>query len=315
MPVAFLREEGKDRAIAIAREDSVKIAFIGFGEAARAFVTSLAANGIEFSAFDILTESGNDSGVRDAGEKLGVTVCRSPGEAVAGADWIISAVTAADSLDAGRSVARVIGPRQVFIDINSVSSGRKQETAALVGANGVACVDMAVMAPVHPRGHRTPVLIAGPACVMVSEKLDELGFDFTIVGDEIGAATSIKMIRSLFVKGLEAVTVQTLLAAQAAGRFDEVFASLSGSFPHFGWPKFPSYQFERVATHGVRRAAEMRESAVSMAELGFPAGRALADAIADVQQSVGELGPPPVASGDIVAIAASLARAILARNE
>src|SRR5690606_9263014 len=127
-----------------------------------------------------------------------------------------------------------------------------------VAKRGAAYLDMAVMAPVHPRGHRTPVLIAGPQAVELGHRLGLMGFDLKIAGEETGAATTIKMLRSMFVKGLEAITVQTLLAARAAGRLDEVYASLSTSFPGLGWPAFPKYLVERVTTHGVRRAAEMR---------------------------------------------------------
>jgi 3-hydroxyisobutyrate dehydrogenase-like beta-hydroxyacid dehydrogenase len=269
----------------------MKIAFIGFGEAARAFASTLReAGGVTFAAFDILTPQGRDKAVREAADKLGVTVAANPVEAVDGADWVFSAVTAADSLDAGHSVAKLLKPGQVFIDINSVSGGRKVETAAAVTAGGAVYLDMAVMAPVHPKGHRTPVLIAGPQVVELGHRLGLMGFDFQVVGEEIGAATTIKMLRSMFVKGLEAVTVQTLLAARAAGRFDEIYASLSTSFPGLGWPGFPKYLVERVTRHGVRRAAEMRESAVTMAELGFPAGHAMANAVADLQQEVGALG-------------------------
>lgn len=268
----------------------MKIAFIGFGEAARAFAATLSeAGGVTFSAFDILTAQGRDKSVREAAATLGVQVCGSPAEAADGADWVFSAVTAADSLDAGQSVAKLLKPGQAFIDINSVSGGRKQETAAVVTAGGAAYLDMAVMAPVHPKGHRTPVLIAGPQVVGLGHRLGLMGFDLQVVGEEIGAATTIKMLRSMFVKGLEAVTVQTLLAARAAGRFDEIYASLSTSFPGLGWPDFPKYLVERVTRHGVRRAAEMRESAVTMAELGFPAGHAMANAVADLQQEVGAL--------------------------
>lgn len=292
----------------------MRIAFIGFGEAARSFVGSLRdRDDLDFSAFDILTPRGGDDDVRAAARGLGVTVHADPASAIAGANWIISAVTAADSLDAGRSVARAIGAGQVFIDINSVSAGRKQETARLVSGGGAAYVDMAVMAPVHPRGHRTPVLIAGGDCAAIAPQLTELGFDFAIVGADVGAATSIKMLRSLFVKGMEAVAVQTLLAARAAGRFDEVYQSLSASFPQLGWPDFPLYQLDRVARHGVRRAAEMRESAATLSELGFDAGAALATAIADVQHAVGSLRFRPTTDADPASAYAALAESTKAR--
>src|SRR5690606_28759791 len=128
------------------RGPCMKIAFIGFGEAARAFTASLREqSGLSFSTFDILTARGADAGVRRAESELEVTVAPSPAEAVSGADWLFSAVTAADSLDAARSVAGSLSAAQTYIDINSVSAGRKAEAARIVGSGGAAYVDMAVM--------------------------------------------------------------------------------------------------------------------------------------------------------------------------
>lgn len=270
----------------------MRIAFIGFGEAARAFAETLRREdaSLVLSAYDILTVRGADADVRAAAARLGVSVANDPETAVRNADWVVSAVTAADVLDAARSAAGALAPGQLYVDINSVSAGRKAEAAGIVHATGADYLDMAVMAPVHPKGHRTPVLVAGPAARDAAASLDRLGFDHAHAGDAVGDATTVKMLRSLFVKGMEAVTVQTLLAARQAGRFDDVYASLSRSFAALGWPKFPLYQLERVATHGVRRAAEMRESARTQAELGFAAGADLANAIADIQHAIGELG-------------------------
>lgn len=280
----------------------MRIAFIGFGEAARAFAQTLRTHEtLSFCAYDRLQGSNTtlEAELRAAANECGVPIAASAAEAVRDADLIFSAVTASDSLDAARSVAGTLCGGQVFIDINSVSAGRKRETAALIAGTGAAYVDMAVMAPVHPRGHKTLVLVAGPACRAVAPHLSALDFDFSIVGAEIGAATSIKMLRSLFVKGMEALTVQTLLAARAAGRFDEVYRSLSASFPQLGWPDYPVYQLERVARHGVRRSAEMRESAATLDELGFAPGRDLATAIADFQAQIGDLHHDIDKNGDV----------------
>jgi hypothetical protein len=144
---------------------------------------------------------------------------------------------------------------------------------------------MAVMAPVHPRGHRTPVLIAGPT-VGIADRLPA-GFDFDIVGEEAGAATAIKMVRSLFVKGLEAITVETVLAASASGCLDRVLASLSGSYPGLKWPDIAEYNAERMLKHGKRRAAEMRESGATLDALGLDGD--LARAIAALHDRMGAL--------------------------
>ncbi len=207
------------------------------------------------------------------------------------ADWIVSAVTADQSLAALRALRPHLRPGQLLIDINSVSPERKRDSAALVEAAGAGYLDMAVMAPVDPRGHRTPVLVAGAAAEAAAPELRRLGFEFRVVSEAVGAATAIKMVRSLFVKGLEAITVETLLAAEASGCLDEILASLAASFPGLGWPGHAVYQFERTLRHGARRAAEMAESAATLRSLGLRGG--LADEIAAVQAEMGAVGPVP----------------------
>ncbi len=265
----------------------MRIAFIGFGEAAHAFRASLAAADptLAFTCYDALfgTE-GMDGPTARAARDAGVLPAPSPAEAVAGADWVIAAVTASSSLEAAASVAEALGQGQVFLDINSVSPARKQATAALMPA-GVAYVDTAVMAPVHPHGHRAPVLLAGELAPGLVDELTRLGFRFEVIGPQVGSAAAIKLARSVFVKGLEAITIEALMAAEAAGCLDTVARSLAGSYAGLGWPGFAAYQFERAMTHGQRRAAEMREGGAMLDELGLDGG--LARAVAAVHERTG----------------------------
>ena len=217
----------------------------------------------------------------------GVEIALSAGQAVSKADWVFSAVTADQSLQATEFVSPHLVAGQVLFDINSVSPQRKRGSAVLLRATGANYVDMAVMAPVHPRGHCTPVLVAGSIEKALMDGLRNLAFDFEVVGPEAGAATAIKMVRSLFVKGLEAITVETLLAAEASGCLDYIVKSLSGSYPGLGFPDFAEYHFERTTKHGKRRAAEMRESAATLDDLGLY-GK-LAKAIAEVHERMGGL--------------------------
>ncbi len=273
----------------------MKIAFIGFGEAGRAFADSLSARagaGV-VAAFDLR----RDAEMRAAAAARGARLCEQVGEAVADADWIFSAVTADQSLAAAEAAAPHLRQGQTLVDINSVSPGRKRDTAALLARTAAGYLDMAVMAPVHPRGHATPTLVAGDAAAAMSADLAALGFSFEVVGPEPGAATAIKMVRSLFVKGLEAITVETLLAAAASGCYERVTASLAASFPGLGWPQNAVYNFERTMKHGARRAAEMRESAATLDALGLTGG--LAAEIARVQDAMGALALDDLPQGEL----------------
>ena len=284
----------------------MRIAFIGFGEAGRAFADTLRAEGNHaLSAFD----RKDAPEMAEAMAARGVRQGAGPRAAVEGADWIISAVTADQSLEAAEAAAPHLAPGQVFFDINSVSPDRKRATAAVVEGGGARYVDMAVMAPVHPRGHATPVLIAGGAAEELAPALAEAGFALDVVGPGPGEATAVKMVRSLFVKGLEAITVEALLAASASGCFERVLQSLTKSYPGLGWPDNAHYNFERTLKHGARRSAEMRESAATLDALGL--NGALAAEVAAVQDRMGALALDDLPEGGLEDAIAAVLRARL----
>jgi 3-hydroxyisobutyrate dehydrogenase-like beta-hydroxyacid dehydrogenase len=260
----------------------VKIGFLGYGEAARAFHDGLARAAL---AHDILLDR-DDGAMRETMKRHGASPVSLAG--LADADWVFSAVTADQSLLAVQALLPYLRQGQVLIDINSVSPDRKRETAAAVEAAGARYLDMAVMAPVDIKKHATPVLLAGEPAQELLPQLLALGFSASLAGTEPGAATAIKMVRSLFVKGLEAITVEALLAARASGCFDEIYTSLATSYPGLDWDRFAGYQFERTTRHGKRRAAEMRESGATLDALGLHG--ALAREIAEVQEAMGTVG-------------------------
>jgi 3-hydroxyisobutyrate dehydrogenase-like beta-hydroxyacid dehydrogenase len=270
------------------RRNTPRLCFIGFGEAGQAIAAGLRESGAEtISAWDILFPETAGEKLRHAASEIGARLANSARDAVRDADIVVSAVTAASSLEAARSVKPHLGSNPYYLDINSVSPGRKQETAKLL--EGTArYVDVAVMAPIHPALHRTPMLLAGPHAEAIAPTLAELGMMASLAGLETGAAAAIKMVRSVMVKGMEALTYECFVAAARAGVKDAVVASLSKSFPSFDWDKAIAYNLERMANHGARRAAEMEEVADTLRELGVEPHMALATVAR--QRKMGELG-------------------------
>lgn len=268
-----------------------KIAFVGFGEAAGAFVSGWAGDGLpDVSAFDIKTESA-DAAVRDAKlsdyETAGIVGCPNIDEALADADVVVSVVTADQALAAAKAAAAVIRPRAFYLDCNSCSPGTKREAAVVIDGAGGRYVDVAVMAPVYPKMHKTPLLISGPHADDALSFFDAMDMDAQVTSDAVGASSSIKMIRSVMIKGMEALTLECMLAARKAGIEDVVLDSLEQSYPGFGWRDKAAYNMERVMSHGIRRASEMRAVAETVRELGFSGD--MAAATAAWQQTVGEL--------------------------
>jgi 3-hydroxyisobutyrate dehydrogenase-like beta-hydroxyacid dehydrogenase len=244
------------------------IAFIGFGEAGQAIAAGLRETGVDrIAAWDILFPQSAGDRLRQAGEAIGVRCAPSAAAAVRGAAMIVSAVTAASSVAAAQSVASHLAGAPYFLDINSVSPGRKQATAKLLG-DAARYVDVAVLAPIHPARHRTPMLLAGPHAQAVAPVLAALDMRVSVAGAETGAAAAIKMVRSVMIKGIEALTLECFLAAARAGVIDEVAASMQNNYPGLDWAKIVPYNLERMASHGERRAPKWRRSPIRCASSG-----------------------------------------------
>jgi len=270
------------------RRNTPRVSFIGFGEAGQAIALGLRETGIErIAAWDILFPEPAGARLKAAGESMGVRLANSAADAVAETDMILSAVTASSSLEAARSVAPHLKGAPYYLDINSVSPGRKQETAKLLGERA-RYVDVAVIAPIHPLRHKTPLLISGPHAQAIAPLLDELEMKLSVVGADTGQAAAIKMIRSVMIKGIEALTLECFLAASRAGVMEEVTASMKNNYPSLDWVKIAEYNLERMASHGERRAAEMEESALTLRELGLDP--LMVDSTVKRQREMGALG-------------------------
>ncbi|MGB6661040.1 MAG: DUF1932 domain-containing protein [Xanthobacteraceae bacterium] len=265
------------------------LCFIGFGEAGQAIAAGLRDAGTveKIAAWDLLFPQAEGGKLKAAADTIGVRCASSAADAVRDADMIISAVTAASSVDAADSAKARLAGKPFFLDINSVSPGRKQDTAKLL-ADTARYVDVAVLAPIYPARHQTPMLLAGPHAEAIAPALAALGMRANIAGPETGAAAAIKMVRSVMIKGIEALTMECFVAAARAGVIDEVAASMKNNYPGLDWAKVVPYNLERMASHGERRAAEMEEVADTLRELGVEP--LMATATVKRQREMGQIG-------------------------
>jgi 3-hydroxyisobutyrate dehydrogenase-like beta-hydroxyacid dehydrogenase len=247
-----------------------RIAFIGFGEAGQTIGRGLLAQGAQLCAYDILFDDpANEGRLKRISESQRIAPSENHVDAVKDADLVFLAVTASSSLAAARSCLPGLRKGQLFLDINSVSPQRKIETAALVAPTGAAYVDVAVMAPVAPYDHKVPCLIGGPGAEALLPRALALGMKMEYVSAEVGQASAIKMFRSIMIKGLEALVLESMLAASEYKVEERVLASLKETFPSLDWEKLSGYMIERIVSHGKRRAAEMREVAATLEGIGL----------------------------------------------
>ena len=240
-----------------------KTALIGFGEAGSTFARA-GGWGQAGSAFDIAPQR------RAVMEECGIAPAASAEEALKGAEVVLSLVTADAALKVAQDYAPFLALGAIWCDMNSVAPDTKRAAAQAVEAAGARYVDVAVMAPVNPAALHVPLLLSGADAQETEVKLYELGFENArIAGQDVGRASSIKMIRSVMVKGLEALSSECAAAADEAGVFEEVMASLDASEKSLPWAERIAYNRERMATHGERRAAEMEEAAKTLLDLGI----------------------------------------------
>lgn len=238
---------------------SQSLALIGFGEAGESFARAGGWSG--FGAWDVLEPR------REVARGCGALAddCES---VIADAAIVLSLVTADAALGAARDYAAHLRPGALWLDMNSVAPGTKRDAAQAVEAAGAHYVDVAVMAPVGKK-LAVPLLLSGPQADRAAEALAALGFtNVRCVGSDIGRASAIKMIRSVMVKGMEALSRECADAAIAAGVLEDVTASLDASEKAAPWAERFAYNRERMDSHGLRRAAEMEEVCATLSGLG-----------------------------------------------
>ena len=239
------------------------LALIGFGEAGATFAGA-ACWGPRACAWDIAPAR------KAVMERLAVQRAADPREALSGAPLVLSLVTADQALEAAKAYAPLLSPKAIWCDMNSVAPETKRAAAAIVEASGARYADVAVLAPVEPARLAVPLLVSGPAADAAAGALTAAGFtNSRVVGDEVGRASAIKMIRSIMVKGIEALTDEMMAAAEEAGVAAEVLASLDASEKPHPWGERVAYNLERMRSHGARRAAEMDEVALTLQALGI----------------------------------------------
>ena len=242
-------------------------AFLGFGEVASRFANRLRERAAAVLAYDVLL---NRPGGR---ESLMARAAGAPpefaplGEMLARADIVLSTVTSHVALSAARDCVALLRAGQMYIDLNATSPAVKRETASVVAQSGADFVEGAILSAVGVAGADAKVLLCGPRADEASAILSRLGLNVHAYGAEIGKASSFKMLRSIFSKGIEALLIECLLAGRHAGieqaLWQEIVATIdAASFDDVGgnWVR------THATAHG-RRYHEMLQVAEVLREL------------------------------------------------
>ncbi len=262
---------------------SARFGIIGLGEAGGAIAAGLVSAGATVVGYDATP----NPVVHERCRSVGVTVVKDVEALAADADLTICLTSAKVAVSVAEALAPFLTQRHIYSDWNSASPEVKHQIADLVEARGAMFVDGAVMAAVPPQRHAVPVLLSGNGAAAFMAAVDGLGMQLENLGPEPGQASAVKMFRSLLVKGLEALLVECIVGADRYGAARRVLTSMNGTLPTEDWNELTTYLVTRAVQHGHRRAEELRQVTVTLAEAGVepllaPAGAARLQWFADL---------------------------------
>jgi 3-hydroxyisobutyrate dehydrogenase-like beta-hydroxyacid dehydrogenase len=245
------------------------VGLVGYGEVGRILAEDLRARGVAVSAFDLKLATDAAPALREHAAAHGVALVDDHAALASQADLIVSAVTASQTVAVAEACAATIQPGAFFLDFNSASPGAKQRAAAWIDGAGGRYVEGAVMTSIPPYRIQVPLLLGGASAAELAPLVNALGFAATVASERLGVASATKMCRSVMVKGLEAMIIESFTTARHHGVEDAVIASLHETFPGIDWEKQAAYFFQRVIEHGRRRSEEVREVAETVREAGL----------------------------------------------
>lgn len=251
----------------------MKVGFIGFGEAAYNLAFGLGKEGIgEIRAYDVMMEHevmGKQihARAREARVKLEPSAV----EIAKWAEIIFVAVPSFSTLDVCRSIKDALNENQFYVDVSASTPTVKKQCWELVKSSGVLFVDAAMMGSLPKEKHKVPIIVSGNGAKRFEEMMSSYGMKISQAGENapVGAASAIKLIRSIYMKGIAALMIEMLQAADAYGVSEQVISSIAASMD--GTP-FKSH-LERLVTgtaiHCTRRAAELKGSIEMLHEAGL----------------------------------------------
>jgi len=257
------------------------IALLGFGEAGSAIARGLAAEGgwrgpvkpgdnapRRLIAIDpALDKDARGSALGKEARRLDIAIADRYSEALSDADLVICAVQGENALEAAASAAPLMKKGAHFLDLCTVTGKMADEDRAAIEAAGGRYVDVAVMGGFFKSGIKAKMLVAGADAEAAVIWMNANGFDAKALGPKPGSASSVKMLRSVMMKGVESLAVESLVTAQRQGILEEVLACFSDA-DQLPFRDFIATLVQTHVVHAHRRWEEMGLVAKTLRETG-----------------------------------------------
>jgi 3-hydroxyisobutyrate dehydrogenase-like beta-hydroxyacid dehydrogenase len=237
----------------------MRVAVLGLGEAGSIYAADLARRGVGVTAADPATP----------GVPAGVAFAGGIGDAVRGADVVLSLVGGSAAGSVLEEALPAMEPAAIFADMNTADPAEKRRLANRAGQHGIAFVDVAILAPVPRARIETPLVLSGAGAGELLPVLTGWGIPATSAGNEAGVAAGLKLLRSVFMKGLAATVMESVTAGRAVGAEDWIIGQVASELGPSGHALVARI-LEGTPRHAVRREAEMRDARSFLETLGAP---------------------------------------------
>jgi 3-hydroxyisobutyrate dehydrogenase len=189
---------------------------------------------------------------------------------LADCEWILSCVTGAQAQGVVEQCLPHARRGATICDLTTASPDTKRAAARRAREAGVRYVDVAIMGAVNLNQHRTPLLAAGVGSNDFAALLDEAEGKVTVIdGGAAGDAIALKILRSVFTKGLEALSVELLMAAEKQGVREKLYAQLR-DIDETPLRTFIDMLVRTHVVHARRRAHEVHDAAAELTKHGLP---------------------------------------------
>ena len=246
----------------------VRVGFVGFGEVASIFSRPMVESGAQVVAYDILLEQeGGRETLHKRVRAQGIQFRPLP-EMVVNVDYVLSAVTTQVAREVAQDCVPYLKPGQVYVDLNSTAPSVKVDIAEIVAPSGADFVEGAILGAVGATGVGTRIFLGGKRSQVVAETLCRLGLNVTPYSLEVGKASTFKMLRSVFSKGLEALLLEFLIAGKRAGIERDLWEEITGLMKRHPFDRTATNWIQTHAVAYERRYYEMVQVAETMRHIG-----------------------------------------------
>lgn len=246
----------------------MNIGFIGYGEAAFNISLGLRGEGIlGIRANDaMMNHEVMGKQVHSRAEQAGVTLISSAKELAQWADVLFAAVPSSFTLDVCGEIKDVLRPGQLYVDVSASTPVAKEAIWAAIKDTGVLFVDAAMLGSLPKDKHQVPITASGNGAAKFHELMTPYGMKITLAGEKAGSASAIKLVRSVFMKGIASLMIEMLQAGDAYGVADEVVASVGKSMDGIAFTSHLDRLVTGTAIHCARRGAELKGTIAMLEE-------------------------------------------------